>query len=69
MSVWQQIKINEWQEINSHTEHLSSVNFVQFASWEMGLKLASCSSDGTVAILSKRGDDTWDKSYKFEAHE
>jgi len=35
----------------------------------MGLKLASGSSDGTVAILSQRGDDTWDRPYKFEAHE
>lgn len=35
----------------------------------MGLKLASGGSDGVVVVLSKRGDDTWDKPYKFEAHQ
>lgn len=65
VSVWN----NDWQEINGHQEHSASVNCLAFASWEMGLKLASGSSDGSVVILSKRGDETWDKPYRFEAHE
>lgn len=69
MSVWKESKSNDWQEINSHSEHMGSVNCIGFACWEMGLKLASGGSDGVVVVLSKRGDDTWDKPYKFEAHQ
>mgnify|MGYP000974713786 FL=1 len=77
------MKPNDWQEVISF-EHQASVNAIQWAPWECGLKLAAASADGYVSLLSRKsiiasivtrihiyclGDDTWEKPVKFQAHE
>ena len=44
------------------------VNSVQWAPWEFGLKLAAGSVDGSISVISRRADDTWEKVQRFQAH-
>ncbi len=49
--------------------HQGSVNSISWAPWESGLRLASCSSDGSISIFSRKAkDDSWSKIYKEDAH-
>lgn len=45
------------------------VNSLAWAPWEYGLRLAACSSDGCISILTRNPDDTWDNVEKFPAHD
>lgn len=45
------------------------VNSISWAPWECGLKLAACSSDGCLSILTRNPDDSWEQVEKFQAHD
>ena len=83
--IWKETKSNEWALVNSHSEHQgsgiieifvgyfykisNSVNSLAWAPWEAGLKLAACSSDGCISILTRNSDDSWENPEKFQAHD
>lgn len=50
---------SSWVRILSYDRHKSSVNSVSWAPHELGLVFASASSDGTVAVVAHREDDSW----------
>mgnify|MGYP000902680424 FL=1 len=76
------MRLNEWIEVASF-EHQGSVNTIMWAPSEIGLKLAAGSADGCVSILSRKSkiqrenfgirviiaDESWEKPYKFQAHD
>merc|ERR1719232_947957 len=49
--IWKEMG-NQWQKAYVDASHSASVNDIQFASWECGLRLACASSDGTVSVLT-----------------
>ena len=52
--IWKEVKVNEWQEVTSY-EHSGSANAISWAPSDCGLRLLSCSSDGTICILYEKG--------------
>ena len=45
--------------------HTASVNSIGFGPHELGLALATASSDGSIAILTHQQDGTWSTSKVF----
>jgi len=66
--IWREIKNNDWQEAISF-DLQASINAITWAPWECGLKLLSCSADGTISLFSRRPDDQWDPPLTFPAHD
>ena len=54
--VWKEEKPTVWKKIFEYTRHESSVNSISWAPKEFGLILAAGSSDGSVSILTCRGE-------------
>ena len=51
--IWKEVKANDWQEVTNF-EHQGSVNAIAWAPWECGLKLAACSADGAISLISRK---------------
>jgi len=64
--VWKEER-GQWQMAYVDTNHTASVNSVEFAPQEYGLRLACASSDGTVSILSYDPSGQWHRSV-VQAH-
>lgn len=43
---------NKWEKVNTNIEHENSVNCVAWAPGIFGLILGSCSTDGSVQLMS-----------------
>eukprot|EP01015_Nassula_variabilis_P021936 TRINITY_DN396_c0_g3_i1.p1 TRINITY_DN396_c0_g3~~TRINITY_DN396_c0_g3_i1.p1 ORF type:complete len:344 (+),score=42.15 TRINITY_DN396_c0_g3_i1:68-1099(+) len=69
VTIWREVKLGDWQEVISFTDHQASVNSISFAPYECGLVLAAGSSDGQVSVLQRRQDNTWQKPVIFQAHQ
>lgn len=67
--IWKEAPMNSgnWHIAYVDSSHGASVNDVQFAPWEFGLRLACASSDGTVSVLTYGADGQWHRS-AFQAH-
>lgn len=68
VSVWREMKANDWQEIISFDQQ-ASVNAIAWAPWECGLKLLACCADGTISLFARRPDDQWEAPITFSAHD
>jgi len=66
--IWKEVSANTWSKIHEYENHDSSVNSVQFAPHEFGLSLACASSDGTISILTHKGEN-WDSEKIPQAHQ
>lgn len=60
--IWKEVQPGSWQIAHMDTSHTASVNAVEFCPWELGLRLACASSDGTVSILSYAADGQWGRT-------
>jgi len=69
--VWKEMQPQQWTQVYMYEGHQSSVNSISFAPHELGLKLATASADGTVAILTWRGpgENLWDEKPIHNAHQ
>lgn len=66
--VWKEVSPGQWQMAYVDTSHAASVNDVEFAPHDHGLRLACASSDGTVSILTfAPHEQTWRRAV-FQAH-
>jgi len=67
--IWKEAPLNSgnWHIAYVDSSHGASVNDVQFAPWEFGLRLACASSDGTVSVLTYGADGQWHRQ-AFQAH-
>jgi len=50
--IWKEVQQGNWQIAHMDSSHTASVNDVEFCPWELGLRLACASSDGTVSVLT-----------------
>ena len=60
---------NEWSQYQVFVDHNASVNSISWAPHELGLCLASSSSDGSITIYTGREDGQWDKTKIDQAHQ
>lgn len=66
--VWKETAPGQWQIAYLDNSHTASVNAVEFAPHDYGLRLACASSDGTVSVLSHSpADQSWRRAV-FPAH-
>lgn len=66
--IWRETNPSQWQIAHCDTAHSASVNSIQFCPWELGLKLACASSDGTVSVLTHSPNDQQWHRVNFQAH-
>eukprot|EP01119_Soliformovum_irregulare_P008444 TRINITY_DN21560_c0_g1_i1.p1 TRINITY_DN21560_c0_g1~~TRINITY_DN21560_c0_g1_i1.p1 ORF type:complete len:308 (-),score=56.73 TRINITY_DN21560_c0_g1_i1:37-960(-) len=66
--IWKELSANQFSKIHEYENHDSSVNSVQFAPHEFGLSLAAASSDGTISVLTFKGEQ-WDNEKIPQAHQ
>lgn len=59
---------SQWLKLYEHAVHDLSVNSISWAPHEYGLMLACGSSDGTVSVLTYKGEPNEWKVEKFQAH-
>lgn len=65
--VWKEAAANNWVKIYEFSRQDSSMNTAQWAPHAFGLVLAVGAADGTVTVLSRKQDNTWDVA-TFAAH-
>lgn len=65
MIIWKEL--GDWTKVYEYTGHDSSVNSVAWAPHEFGLILACGSSDGSISILTDKGD-AWQTQKITNAH-
>lgn len=66
--IWKEVTPGNWQMAYVDASHAASVNDVEFAPQDHGLRLACASSDGTVSILSFAPlEQSWRRA-AFQAH-
>ena len=54
--VWKEEKPTVWKKIFEYSRHESSVNSISWAPKEFGLMLVAGSSDGSISVLTCRGE-------------
>ena len=69
MIIWKEYQVNDWKKYKEFTHHQNSVNACSFAPGEFGLRLATCSTDGTISVIQKNSTDEWELLTKTQAHE
>lgn len=65
--VWKEVS-GQWQKAYVDSSHTASVNDIDFGPWELGLRLACASSDGTVSVLSYIPNEVRWARTSFPAH-
>lgn len=65
---WKETQPGQWQIAHMDQNHVASVNDVEFAPCELGLRLACASSDSTVSVLTySPSQGAWQRA-AFTAH-
>jgi len=65
VKIWKEVSdykgsFNKWEEDWVYNGHEASVNCVAFGPWELDFKLAACSSDGYISILTLNVGNGWE---------
>jgi protein transport protein SEC13 len=68
--IWRETRQGgEWQALYRDGSHSGSVNALAWSPWELGLNLATASSDGNIGVVSNKGGDKWVRRQITNAHE
>ena len=67
IKIWKEVRQNQW-EVAFKYEAESSVNCLQWSSWEHGLVLVAGCADGVVHHISRSQNDEWTDKH-FTAHD
>lgn len=51
---------NTWSVVHTYEGHKSSVNGIAWAPHELGASLAAASADGSVSVMTHKGDASWE---------